>query len=79
MCKIKEADQAVSCRRGLHISKLLRIYGVINVRVSPVKDKIFTDEAGDGCDGDWSEIIKGLWTGSFRDGGDIRCFPVAGA
>jgi len=73
---LKEINQAVSSGGGLHISKLLRIYAVIIVRVSPVKDKIFTDEAGDGLDGDMSEVIKGLWTGNFRDGGDIRCFLV---
>lgn len=53
---------------GFHIIKLLSVCGAFFVEISPVKDKVLTNKAGDGCDGNWPEIIEGLWVGSFRDG-----------
>ena len=46
--------KSVRSGRRVHVNKLLWIYRVVNVRVSPVKEKSFTDEAENGCNGDWS-------------------------
>lgn len=38
------------------------------------------NEARDECDGEWSEVIEGLWTESFKDNGcAVRNILVAGA
>ena len=51
---IKEADKEVSGGGGFHISKLLWIYGCFDLWISPVRDKVIKNEAGERCDCDWS-------------------------
>ena len=41
-----------------HVAKLLQVYTAADGVIGPVEYEIFTNEARDGSDGNWSEIIN---------------------
>lgn len=62
---------------GGGVAKLSYINEATNVIIRSVKNEAFANEVGDGRDGDWSEVVKGLKVGSFGNENDAGNFQVA--